>query len=99
MKVAPGTTSSELSRNNIRRLFWIAGATCFLGLFLLVTAELNEQGGLDRIDRTLLVAIGDLRFGRLNGIAVDLTALGSVTVLTAVTLIALLFLHFLYARF
>jgi undecaprenyl-diphosphatase len=58
-----------------------------LGAFVKITAEL-EQGELDALDRAVLSKVIELRVPSLNGPAVDLTALGSVTVLTLVVIVA-----------
>jgi undecaprenyl-diphosphatase len=52
-----------------------------------ITTEL-ERGELDALDRAVLARIIDMRVPSLNGPAVDLTALGSATVLTLVVLVA-----------
>lgn len=58
-----------------------------IGIFVKLTRELTE-GELDAFDHTLLQQVIALRTPSLNGIAVDLTALGSVTVLTLIVTIA-----------
>jgi len=58
-----------------------------IGFFLKLTSELTE-GELDAFDNALLKEVIALRTPRMNGIAVDLTALGSVTVLTLIVTIA-----------
>jgi undecaprenyl-diphosphatase len=58
-----------------------------LGAFLKLTTEL-EEGELDALDRAVLSHIIHMRVPSLNGAAVDLTALGSATVLTLVVVIA-----------
>jgi undecaprenyl-diphosphatase len=62
-----------------------------VGAFLELTSELNE-GELDAFDREALKLVVEMRVPRLNGAAVDLTALGSFTVLTLLVSIAVLFL-------
>jgi undecaprenyl-diphosphatase len=59
-----------------------------IGVFLKLTAELAE-GELDAFDRAVLTTVVALRTPFMNGPAVDLTALGSVTVLTLIVLVAL----------
>lgn len=62
-------------------------ATAALGAFVKITTEL-EEGQLDALDRGLLARIIAMRVPSLNGSAVDITALGSATVLTLVVIIA-----------
>lgn len=64
--------------------------TVAIGAFLKLTSELTE-GELDALDRELLARVISMRTPALNGIAVDLTALGSVTVVTLVVCIAVVF--------
>jgi undecaprenyl-diphosphatase len=62
-------------------------AAAALGAFVKITTEL-EEGKLDALDRAVLSKVIELRVPSLNGPAVDLTALGSATVLTLVVIIA-----------
>jgi len=62
----------------------LACAVLAIGGFIKLTSELAE-GELDAFDRAMLAKVVALRVGGLNGPAVDLTALGSVTVLTLVS--------------
>lgn len=71
-------------RGQLLRARWtllLACAVLSIGGFIKLTSELNE-GELDAFDRAALARVVALRVGSLNGPAVDLTALGSVTVLT-----------------
>ena len=76
-----------VTEDQLRGLLWTGGALLFLGLFVKVTWELREDSDLDSLDRTILAFISDHRVSALNGPAVDLTALGSVTVITLFTVI------------
>ncbi len=84
-----------LSPATMRRMGWLGAALFFAGLFLKVTWELHEDSSLRLLDEQLLVFISKLRLSALNGSAVDITALGSATVLTLFTLVgtALLWLN------
>lgn len=75
-----------------RYLFWLAGATLFLGLFVKLTMDLFEQGNLEKLDQLILLVVERLRLPQLNGMAVDITALGSPTVLTLLTALSCAFL-------
>jgi undecaprenyl-diphosphatase len=77
-----------------RRVSWILAsvAALLLWLFAQLSEELfYEQGppsSVWTIDRTLLRAAAELRRPWLNPVAIDLTALGSPTLLTLFTLLA-----------
>jgi undecaprenyl-diphosphatase len=75
-----------------RVLFWLSVATFFLGVFVKMTFELYESSELAELDRTVLAAVGNMRTEPLNRIAVNITALGSQTVLWVLTIPALLLL-------
>lgn len=64
--------------------------TVAIGAFLKLTSELAE-GELDAFDRAALSRVIAWRTPALNGIAVDLTALGSATVVTLIVCIAVAF--------
>jgi undecaprenyl-diphosphatase len=92
---APAPTSAASARTRpsyreVLRARWTllaALGTAGIGFFLKLTSELTE-GELDPIDRTLLAKVISLRTPTMNGTAVDLTALGSVTVLTLIVTVA-----------
>jgi undecaprenyl-diphosphatase len=89
----PGQSRVYARYLELMRTRWsLSGALALLALggFLKLTSELAE-GELDPIDRALLGRIVALRVRSLNGAAVDLTALGSVTVLSLVVLLACFF--------
>lgn len=62
-------------------------ATAAFGAFLKLTSELSE-GELEPLDRAVLSHVMALRTPLLNGVAVDVTALGSVTIVTLVVSVA-----------
>ena len=70
-----------------RQWLWLGASFLFLGIFLKVTSELlkNDVQGMDA---TILAAISSLRRPWLTGIAIDLTALGSITLVTLISLIS-----------
>lgn len=79
-----------------RKWIWICLFALFLSLFLVVSFEVREAktgqreliGDLDRIQIEMLSSV---RTPKLNGIAVDLTALGSASILTVLVLLLLIF--------
>ena len=75
----------ELLRARWMLLFALASAA--FGAFLKLTSELNE-GELEPLDREVLQHVIALRTPVLNGVAVDVTALGSVTVVSLVVSVA-----------
>ncbi len=86
------TSSKALSRNpfhNPRLLVVVATAAVFLGLFAKLTEDVFEQGELQRLDSGIMFWVGAWRPPALNGVAVDLTALGSPVVVTLVTIVGL----------
>jgi undecaprenyl-diphosphatase len=87
---APSTPRSRRSYLELLRARWALMASLGLlavGTFLKLTSELTE-GELDAFDRELLSRVIAMRTPALNGAAVDITALGSVTVVTLVVIIA-----------
>jgi undecaprenyl-diphosphatase len=83
----PRSRRSYLELLRARWTLLAALGTLAIGLFLKLTSELTE-GELDGFDRTLLQQVISLRTPRMNGVSVDLTALGSVTVLTLIVIVA-----------
>jgi undecaprenyl-diphosphatase len=75
----------------------VGAALLAIGAFVALTHELVERD-VDAFDRTLLLVVATGRRGWLNGAAVDVTALGSATVLTACTVFAALVLLALRRR-
>ena len=83
---------NALTPKDLRLLMWLGFTLLFLGLFLKVTWELHEDSNLDSLDRNILIFISKLRVSAFNGMAVDMTALGSPTVIVLFTIIGLVFL-------
>lgn len=75
---------------NKKLLWWFSGAIFFLGIFIKLTSELSMKSRLQKFDQSVLLFIGEhLRRPALNGIAVDITALGSPTFIIIVSLITI----------
>lgn len=71
------------------------GLTLMLGgLFLEVSEELYEDDEVERLDRRVLLWVAQLRVAALNGIMVDLTALGSPTVVVLFSVLGCILLTF-----
>jgi undecaprenyl-diphosphatase len=90
MDVPPTPSRSPRSYLELLRARWTllaALGTLGIGIFLKLTTELTE-GELDAFDRSLLSKVISLRTPSMNGAAVDVTALGSVTVLSLIVIVA-----------
>jgi len=74
-----------------RWTFLLACAVLAFGGFIKLTSDLTE-GELDKFDVMALRRIVEMRVPALNGPAVDLTALGSVSVLTLLCVVTVLLL-------
>jgi undecaprenyl-diphosphatase len=81
-----------LAPRKARRLLWAGLSLLFLGMFVKLSWTLFEGPELDSLDRRVLISISHLRVPRWNGPAVDITALGSPTVIGLFTLITLVIL-------
>jgi undecaprenyl-diphosphatase len=73
---------------SFRRLAWLGSALICLGLFFKITWELSEDSHISILDRKILLFIGEHRRPHLTGPALDLTALGSPTLLSIATVTA-----------
>lgn len=84
-----------LSTRAGRLLLWLGGAALAFGVFLSLTKELIE-GDVSAVDSTILLAVAKTRTPWLTTVAVDVTALGSTTLVvlfSAFTLVVLLVLR------
>lgn len=70
----------------------------FLGLFAKLTKDIFEHDDVEKIDRAVLFLAEKMRITAFNGAAVDLTALGSPTVISIVTISGLLVLWLKHDR-
>lgn len=78
---------------------WVGFACLLGGTFLVLTSEMREYIGgrpelIGRIDEWTLVFLADYRAPSLNSIAVDITALGSGSVLTILVIGFLIYYSF-----
>jgi undecaprenyl-diphosphatase len=83
------------SRFSERHLEWVLGAalaSLLLGSFFLLTSKLRAGSLLHDIDLILLNGMSELRSPRLTQIAMDMTALGSSTLLGLVSVLILVLL-------
>lgn len=82
-----------ISHKNARLLLWASLGAGLLGFFLKLTSELRE-GELEKVDQALLAFFVSLRVPTLNGAAVDITALGSATLVTIFCFLGVMVLCF-----
>jgi undecaprenyl-diphosphatase len=87
----------RLSSNEKQLTMWLGAASLFFAVFLKITSELfeNEVQGLDT---SLLMAVARMRSPWLSNAAMDITALGSVALVTVITVVALCILLVLRDR-
>ena len=71
----------------LRLSLWLGAAALAFGLFVTITHELLEQD-VSGVDRTILIAFAHLRTPWLTVMAVDLTALGSITLVGLISGVA-----------
>ncbi len=84
-----------VSARNARLFLWLGGAALALLVFVRITRELIE-GDVSATDRAILLAVARIRAPWLTSMAVDVTALGSITLValfSAFTLLVLLVLR------
>ncbi|HLK05183.1 MAG TPA: phosphatase PAP2 family protein [Candidatus Acidoferrum sp.] len=67
---------------------WLGAASLSFGIFVKITSELLEHE-VRGLDSSILTAVARMRRPWLSGIAVDITALGSFTLVTLISAIAL----------
>jgi undecaprenyl-diphosphatase len=79
-------------------LLCLATAAALIGSFIELTDELYDEGTIKAIDTKVLLFVEERRQPLLNGIAVDLTALGSFTVLTLLTILGILIFYYLQRK-
>lgn len=71
-----------------RLSLWLGAASLSFGIFVKITSELLEHEGRG-LDSSILTAVAKMRRPWLTGVAVDVTALGSITLVVLITAIAL----------
>lgn len=81
-----------VSSRGVRLFFWLAGAMFFIGLFAKLTEDVFDHDDVEKLDKAILFFAEKVRVRSLNGVAVDLTALGSPTIIGIVTVIGIVVL-------
>jgi undecaprenyl-diphosphatase len=69
------------------RIIWLGVACLFAGAFFQLAWEMHEDAWIDSLDRRFIGWVAAHRIPLLNGIAIDLTSLGSAATITIFTLI------------
>jgi undecaprenyl-diphosphatase len=84
MKLSPPSLSGHEKHLSL----WLGAASLSFAVFLKITSELRENE-VHSLDSSILAAVVKIRRPWLTGVAVDLTALGSITLVTVISLIVL----------
>lgn len=90
-------TPLHLPAHEKRLSLWLGAASLSFGIFVKITSELleNEVHG---IDSSILTAVAKMRRPWLTGVAVDLTALGSTTLVVLISAVVICMLLSLQDR-
>jgi undecaprenyl-diphosphatase len=84
MQVSPLRFSAREKRLSL----WLGAASLSFGIFVKITSELLEHE-VRGLDSSILTAVAKMRRPWLTGVAVDVTALGSITLVALISAIAL----------
>ena len=87
----------RFSARDYRLSLWLGAASLSFGIFVKITSELLEHE-VRGLDSSILTAVARMRKPWLTGIAVDVTALGSITLVVLISAVALCILLFLKDR-
>jgi undecaprenyl-diphosphatase len=88
----------QLSPRLTRLAFWIGGAALAFAVFLRITDALLDPTSHQPLDEAMLTSVAGLRVGWLNAVAVDVTALGSHTLVVLHSVLAFAILLLLRDR-
>ena len=78
----------SLSGREKRLSLWMGAASLSFGVFVKIASELRENE-VHRLDSSILTAVVKIRRPWLTEVAVDVTALGSITLVTLISVAAL----------
>jgi len=84
MQLSPLSFSAREKRLSL----WLGAASLSFGIFVKITSELLEHE-VRGLDSSILTAVAKMRRPWLTGVAVDVTALGSITLVALISAIAL----------
>jgi len=96
-KMRHPTEPDRFSARAIKAAWWLGTASLAFGVYIEITSELLEDE-VSGVDRTILIHFAKVRTPWLTEVAVDLTALGSVTLVVLISTIALCVLLLLKDR-
>jgi undecaprenyl-diphosphatase len=96
-EIRHATEPAKFSDRAIKASWWLGTASLAFGLFIKITSELLEHE-VSGVDSTILIGFAKTRTPWVTVVAVDLTALGSVTLVVLVSTIALCVLLLLKDR-
>ncbi len=82
------------NKHDVRMMLWFSGGLFLAGIFLKLTWELSTEKDLEAFDRMVMTTVASWRAPIWNGSAVDITALGSVTLGVTVSIIAITLMLF-----
>jgi undecaprenyl-diphosphatase len=88
---------AKFSARAIKASLWMGTASLAFAFFIKITSELLEHE-VSSVDRTILIGVAKARTRWLTMVAVDLTALGSITLVVLISAIALCVLLLLKDR-
>ena len=77
----------KFSARAIKTSLWLGTASLALALFIKITSELLEHE-VSSVDRAILVGVAGARAPWITVVAVDLTSLGSITLVVLVSTMA-----------
>lgn len=78
----------RFSAHEKRLSLWLGAASLCFGIFVKITSELLEHE-VRGLDSSILTAVAKMRRPWLTGVAVDVTALGSLTLVVLISAVAL----------
>jgi undecaprenyl-diphosphatase len=81
-------SSLRFSAPEKRLTLWLGAAALSFGIFVKITSELLEHE-VHGIDSSVLTAVAKMRRPWLTGVAVDITALGSLALVALISIVAL----------
>ena len=84
MQLSPLSFSGREKRLSL----WLGATSLCFGVFVKITSELRENE-VHSLDSSVLTAVVKIRRPWLTGVAVDVTALGSITLVTLISVAAL----------
>jgi undecaprenyl-diphosphatase len=82
----------RLSSRWVRLVLWLGLTSLAITGFIEITGRILEEPEVKEIDAAIMVALAGLRIPWLNGAATEMTALGSATLVSLISVVALVVL-------